>query len=378
MPTTVTPTSDPADDTTPDVSHLDAAKAHSWGNDSPADDKSADPKPNPSDKPADTSFKSGLLKSKAPATDASDSDTQDADLSDIDSLTGPDEKSKSFSGWSELKEKAKEARIEAHATKQELESLRAQLAEKEKTGAVDKVSTERIRELEDQNKQMSERLKTVDLKSHPEFEAQYTIPEKQAIEKAKAVLTNDEIDDVDLDELLSLKGREFNKGLSELTDRMTKLAANRFVAQIDKIVDIRSAAEEATKGASEFLATADKRTAAAQRAAFDKVSAKYDSGLGVLEIPEGASDEDRSSIESYNADLASLTEKAAQSVFSAGSNEAISEMAIKAELGTFLVSHTIPRLEAMAGKTIADRDAKISTLESELKRLTDASPSIDS
>ena len=100
MPTTVTPTSDPADDTTPDVSHLDAAKAHSWGNDSPADDKSADPKPNPSDKPADTSFKSGLLKSKAPATDASDSDTQDADLSDIDSLTGPDEKSKSFSGWS--------------------------------------------------------------------------------------------------------------------------------------------------------------------------------------------------------------------------------------------------------------------------------------
>lgn len=372
MPEPVTP---PADsDDTPDTieSHLDAAKAAGFGEDTPTEPSdnstSDDVKPGDAGDKSDdkkTSVADSVLKK---GDDKPDEKPDEVDTKDIDEIKEND--------WKSLKAITKEERTKAAEASKKIQELETQLEEVKKTSQTDEVSTARIRELEEREKLLSDRLKSTDLRSHPEFEDQFIKPEKEAIARAKAILEGDEVEDVNIDELLSLKGRELNKKLDEVSEGMTRLAGSRFIAAIDAVQEARANANEALKGSEEFLTKANERIAADQRAAFDSAAQKFESGIEIQKIPDDADEATKAALTEYNAAVSGLTDAAAKTAFSATSNEDVADMALKAQLADLTINHVIPRIASIADGEIATRDSRISELEAEVKRLTDASPDI--
>jgi hypothetical protein len=376
MPEPVTPPADSDDNPDTIASHLEAAKAAGFGEDSPVEN---------SDKPASdesTSDKSGdesadkkasvvdsVLKKGADKPDEKlDEKPDEVDTKDIDDVKEND--------WKSLKAITKEERTKASESLKRVQELETQLEEAKKTSQTDEVSTARIRELEEREKLLSDRLKSTDLRSHPEFEEQFIKPEKEAIARAKAILEGDEVEDVDIDELLSLKGREFNKKLDEVSENMTRLAGSRFISAIDAVQEARANADEALKGSEEFLTKANERIAADQRAAFDSAAQKFESGIEIQTIPDDADEATKAALTEYNAAVSGMTDAAAKVAFSATSNEEVADMALKAQLADLTINHVIPRIASIADGEISTRDSRISELEAEVKRLTAASPEI--
>tara|TARA_R110001606_G_scaffold24327_4_gene80609 strand:- start:2955 stop:4142 length:1188 start_codon:yes stop_codon:yes gene_type:complete len=366
----------PDTDATPDPEdHLEAAENIVFDDvkpDAKPDDKKAADK-----KAADVEKKPSVLDSvlKTKAAPADDQ-TEVADTSDLDALEAPDESSKSFSGWKELKEKAKADRAEAFELRQKLSSLEAKASDDATKVKVDDATELRLKELEETNKTLSDRLKSSDIKSHPEFEEKFLKPEKAARERLQKIIEDDELSDVQLDELLSLKGRKFNQELSDISERLTPLARVRFIAQIDAITETRAAAEEALADSDAFTSTANERSGVERKASFDRVSASYEGSILPRTAADDASDEEKASVESWNTSLAGVRETAEKALFGATDNDAISGMAIKAGMSEFMVEHVIPHIGAVADREIATRDTRIGELEGELKRLTDADPAI--
>ena len=365
MPDTVTDTA--TDDSSPEIiaDHLEAARAAF--NSDPEPQTSDDPKPS-EDSKTSNDLKSSIADSFLKKGDDNKSDPKDdvVDVKDIDDVKDND--------WKALKSIAKEERTAKAELSKKVSEYEAQLAELKKTRETDEVSTARIRELEEREKMLSDRLKASDIKSHPEFEEKYLKPAEDALNRAKAILEGDEVEGIDLDELMSLKGREFNRALDGVTDKMSRLAGTRFVAAVDAALEARTSAEEAVKNSDQFLLKANERMASQQRAAFDIAAKQFEAGLEAQQIPEDADDATKSALLQYNDALAGITDAAAKAAFSSTSNEEIAQMALNAELAKFAIEHAIPRIASIADVEIAKRDTRVAELEAEVKRLTEADP----
>lgn len=356
------------------VSHLDAANQFFAAptNAEPAAEPAAKPVPaaEPSAKPAaSVDPLASVLKSAQKAAPAA-VPAEPAPLDDIDKgLQAPPENAKSRAGWDELKKRASEER-----------KIRLELEAKLKTtptSTVDEATKARLAELEQQNKTFSERLKVFDLKNHPEFVAKYVEPANMAKAAMENIAKTDEVD-VNVGEILTMKGKALNAAVSEVMERMTPYARVKFQAALDSYFATQSGAEQALSQADQTLQALRQNGGARSRASFDEVAKNYSEAFLPAATDEKAPDSDKQAVAAYNAALASIGKQAETYAFGQIDERGVADLSHKAALYEFTMNHGIPRIAALYGAELSKASARIAELETQVKALTGASPSVTS
>lgn len=277
-------------------------------------------------------------------------------------------------GWNDLKKRGNDALARAAAAEKRAAELEAKL--KSSNPAADEATRARLQELETQVQTYSERLKVLDLKSHPEFVEKYVKPQSEAKAALVSIAKGDEAE-INVEELLSLKGKKFNQGVSEALEQLTPYARVQFQAALERYIAADLGAQEAQAKADEFLKTAKDKVGSRSRAAFDSVSKGYSEHFIPVTVDEKAGDADKAAAQEYNAALASLQKEAEALAFGQIDEKTAAEMAHEAALYRFTLKHGLPRIGKLYDAALSERDAKIAELEGRVKALTAASPSVD-
>lgn len=310
-----------------------------------------------------------VLKSAQKAAPAA-APAEPAALDEIDKgLQAPPENAKSRAGWDELKKRASEER-----------KIRLELEAKLKTAptsTVDEATKARLAELEQQNKTFSERLKVFDLKNHPEFVAKYVEPANTAKVAMENIAKTDEVD-VNVGEILTMKGKALNAAVSEVMERMTPYARVKFQAALDSYFAAQTGAEQALSQADQTLQALRQNGGARSRASFDEVAKNYSEAFLPAAADEKAPDSDKQAVAAYNAALASIGKQAETYAFGQIDERGVADLSHKAALYEFTMNHGIPRIAALYGAELSKASARIAELETQVKALTGASPSVTS
>ncbi len=351
------------------VSHLDAANQFFAAPTNAEPTAEPAPAAEPAAKPAAPADPlAAVLKSAQKAAPAAPAEP--APIDDIDKgLQAPPENAKSRAGWDELKKRASEER-----------KLRLELEAKLKTAptsTVDEATKARLAELEQQNKTFSERLKVFDLKNHPEFVAKYVEPANTAKAAMENIAKTDEVD-VNVGEILSMKGKALNAAVSEVMERMTPYARVKFQAALDSYFTAQTSAEQAMAQADQTLQTLRQSGGARSRASFDDVAKNYSEAFLPAAVDEKAPDADKQAVADYNAALSSIGKQAETYAFGQIDERGVADLSHKAALYEFTMNHGIPRIAALYGAELSKASVRIAELETQVKALTGASPSVTS
>lgn len=294
-----------------------------------------------------------------------------APLDDIDKgLQAPPDNAKSRAGWDELKKRATEERKLRLELEQKLKATPA-------SNPVDEATKARLAELEAQNKQFSERLKVLDLRAHPEFVAKYVQPAEQAKQAMANIAKGDEAD-VNVDEILSLKGKALNTAVSEAMERMTPYARVKFQAALDGYFAAQAGADEALTKADEALKAMKTTNGAKSRAAFDSVAVAYKDAFLPAQVDEKAADADKTAAAAYNEALTKISAQAENYAFGQIDDKGVADLSHKAALYEFTMSHGIPRIAALYNVELSKSASRIAELETQVKALSAASPQVGS
>lgn len=316
---------------------------------------------------------SKVVKTAAPAK-TEEKPAPDAAAEDIaKGLQAPPENAKSHAGWQELKKKGNEAIARAAAAEKKAAELEAKL--KSNAPAVDDATRSRLQELETQNQKFSERLKVLDLKSHPEFVQKYVEPQNAAKTALVDIAKSDETD-INVEELLSLKGKAFNKGVSDALETLTPYARVKFQAALERYIAADIGAQQALSQADEFLKNAKQSTGARSREAFDKVSANYREHFVTIEVDDKADDATKAAAAEYNTALAAVSKQAEKYAFGQLDEATAADLANKAALYEFTMAKGLPRIGQLFEAEVTKRDNRIAELEKQVKALSSASPQV--
>lgn len=367
MSTETSPTVAPADAGGED--HLAAANEFFAAQQAPAKEPAKEPVKEPAKEVAKEPAKPDPLATVLKAAAKPEAPTAQAEaptLEDIDKgLQAPPDNAKSRAGWDELKKRATEER-----------KLRLELEAKLKTAGspIDEATKARLAELETQNKTFSERLKVLDLKAHPEFHSRYVLPAEQAKLAMANIAKSDEVE-VNLDEVLSLKGKALNKEVSEVMERMTPYARVKFQASLDAYFTAQAGADQALAQADESLKALKTTGGARSRASFDEVAGSYKDAFLPAPVDEKAPDPAASE---YNQALSQIGARAETYAFGSLDDRGAADLAHKAALYEFTMAHGIPRIAALYNAELTRTAARVAELEAQVKGLTAASPQVGS
>lgn len=299
-------------------------------------------------------------------------------LDDIDrDLQPPPETSRSRTGWDELKKRATEHRDARAAAEKRLADLEARLAASPEAAA-DAATRARLGQLEQENKAYAERLKALDLRASPEFAAKYLAPQQAARAALAEIVRQDELPSADLDAIFSLKGKAFNQAVSGILEELTPYARAKFQGQLDTYLQAQLGADTAAAEADEFLRTAREANRARARAAFDQTAHTYREHFLPLDPAAQPDDPARQHAETYNTALAAVTRRAETYAFGALDERTAADLAHKAALYEFTMAHALPRIRHIVDTELASKSARIEQLESRIRALTTASPTVQS
>jgi hypothetical protein len=288
-------------------------------------------------------------------------------------LTPPDEKSKSFTGWKELKTRAQGYAEKAAALERELAALRSG----EGTTPADAAARSRLAELETQNRELSTRLSSADLRSHPEFIARFVAPQQAAATKLAEIARTEEVR-LDVDHLLSLSGRAFNTEVSETLSHLSPYARVKFQSQLDTLLAARLGAERALATADQSIKSLSQAGGARSRGIFDTIGQKYSGAYTPMPLDDTAPDEARAAAAAYNADLAAIAPAAERYAFGAIDETLAAELAHKAALFDFTLARGIPRIGQLYEAELQKLTAQNTALLAQVHSLTAASPTFTS
>lgn len=297
---------------------------------------------------------------------------------DIDrDLQAPPETSRSRTGWDELKKRATEHRDARAAAEKRLADLEARLAASPEAAA-DAATRARLTQLEQENRAYAERLKALDLRASPEFAAKYLAPQQAARAALTEIVRQDEIPTADLDALFALKGKAFNQAVSGILEELTPYARAKFQSQLDTYLQAQLGGDTALAQADEFLRTARESNRARARAAFDATAQTYREHFLPIDATAQPDDPARQQAETYNTALAAVTRRAESYAFGDLDERTAADLAHKAALYEFTMSHALPRIRHIVDTELATKSARIDQLESRIRALTTASPSLQS
>lgn len=286
---------------------------------------------------------------------------------DYDSLKGPDEKSPTRPDWEKMKTAAKSDRARLAELEKQLKE-RAPIAHDEATKA-------RLAQLEQANKEYSERLKLHDLANHPEFVAQYVTPVNKAVDGIKQTLKVEGID-ADVDKLMKLDGKQFSKAVSDLLGDASEFTKTVLFEQFRQAKVADMARAEAVANADSTRSKIQQNFSARSKQVFDEVGKEMSLGLSPAEIGEKATDEEKQLASTYNSGLGAIGKRAEELAFTPPNDRSVAQMAHNAAAFEFLVTQGLPRFERMVATEISSRDAKIASLEKEISDLAGSRPRV--
>jgi hypothetical protein len=288
-------------------------------------------------------------------------------------IADPDPKSKHAEDVKALKKAAIERGQKLSAAEKELADLRAKVDAATKQAPVDDATKARIAELETANKTYSERLRILDVKSHPDFQKQFVVPRDTAISTLKKIVTDEEVLDVNIDQLLSLRGKKLNEAVSSVLEKLTPFSQGAFSAEVRKVLGLEEAAAQTLAQSEEFLKQHQTQSLSRNRAAFDRVSKEFNGFFVPQVVDPKATPEQKVEAEKYNAAIADTAKLAEQLAFGTVDDTTAARMAHESANFRFLTVHALPKLGGM----IVERDARIAELESQLASVTVSKPRVD-
>lgn len=288
---------------------------------------------------------------------------------DIDKFADPDEKSKSYPDWKSLKQVAKEARAERDALRAEVEKMRTQTVPDDAR----KATEARLAELEAQNKAYSERLKLVDIRSHPDFVNEFVTPRENLLKEVTDTLKEYGVE-ADVAQILGADRKTFATKLSELASDLPEFERTNLFANANKFRELGAKASAVVADSSKYVEEKNQKFAAETRATFDAVAATTLSGIKPIAVPEGADDALKADIEVYNTALAGVRKTSEDLAFGRMDAKGVAQMAQEAAMFRFMRATGMPMMQKTLARDLSSRDARIAELEGQLKELQAAGP----
>lgn len=351
-------------------SHLTDAKDIDFGpgpqnNDPKPESEVDDPKPE-SKTESKVSLTKDILGMKDPDTeDGGDEGARESEQDPVDNLPDPPDDAKSAPDWKRLKSIAKERA-------QRISELEAKLASLESGVKADEATLARLKELEEQNTTLSERLKALDFRHHPEYESRFVQPLEEARSEIEELLKAEGVE-ADVDRLMSLTGREYAEEASRLLGELSEFSRLTARDTLHRMLKIRQEAAKAESSMDEFLKEATEKQMARYRETFEKTADEY-AMFAPLKVPEGADPEVAKEIEHYNESLGALRSEAEKYAFSGDTPESRASIAWKAANFDFLLKTGLPRIEKEVSTIVSSLDARVKELEEELATVTKSRP----
>lgn len=256
---------------------------------------------------------------------------------------------KTKTDWKTLKEASKAAKAAAAQATEELKKAREEAAALKMEADRLRAESVDLPKLREQVSAYSEKVKLLDVTSHPEFIEKYVQPEQALRAQVNEEFKTEGVEDT-IESILGKYGLARRKALDAALENMTNLGKQRVVDAVQRLegIDRDKAAAIANADATraQFQQTGEQkrlRMLQEQRGVFDKVATDVIK-LQPLPVPEDA--QARAAAEIYNQSLASLRTKAEKIAFGEMSAEDMARASLKAATADFLMEQAFPRAAA--------------------------------
>lgn len=207
---------------------------------------------------------------------------------------------------------------------------------------------EEVRQLKEQNQQLSDRLRIVDLQSHPEFQKEFEQPRQDLRQQIGEILKEQGVE-ANIDDIVNKEGIEFAKALSEVSEEMPGYFQRRFEASMEKLQDLEGRRKSALEKSGEVMQGLAQKSQQEQQQILDKawqqVSGDNGAILQKMEITDDMTDEERQAAESFNEDLGKIRDESARLAMEPAGAEEVATSAMKARMFDFQSKHVMPQLE---------------------------------
>lgn len=191
-----------------------------------------------------------------------------------------------------------------------------------------------------------DRLAVLDVTSHPDFQKQFSVPKKRALEDAQSLLTDNTVEGApDVVGLLAKPRAEFSKVISELAAKMPVYDQAAFTTSMREAYRLHSEEKGALSRSGELAQQLQAKTAQQQRQAFEATWKEFDGKVKPLPMPENATNEQRAEVQAYNEALAGIKATAEKNAFGRLDERGVADLAAKAAALDFVATRAMPRLE---------------------------------
>jgi hypothetical protein len=314
---------------------------------------------------------------ETPAAEATDTDASQASQEDPYANIKDND-------WKALKAAARnreaEAKKQAAEYQAKLDKAEADLA-KYRTNIPNPEEAEKLRA---ENKAALDRLALLDFQSHPEYRRNFVEPKQKVADQVKMLLTDNQIEGVDIDALVSKPRIEFAKAVSEIEGKMNSFDAGEFRASMRELAKLDQAAKAAVGTHQQMAEGLKQQSEARARQAFESAYSEHKAWSPVpFKIEAGLEPEKAAALEEFNKAASQIRVNAERYAFSPSDEKTSSSIALKAAQFDFYVRHGFPQMAQdykAAKETIAELSAQLKDLQAKRPGAHDATsaPSGDS
>ncbi len=205
-----------------------------------------------------------------------------------------------------------------------------------------------VEKLRSEHKAALDRLAVLDLQSHPDFKRQYSEPKTKALAEVAEILSFSDKGQVDLNGLLGKDRKTFSAEVTKLTEGLNPMDATTVQTALRDAYRVSQDEKVALTKAGELSQNLARQSESQAKQAFEEVSSNLGplgEFLVTLDMPEGATAEERTEIEDYNASVSNMRQNVEKTVFGRTDEKGMAVLGWKAGTLDFLLSKGIPRME---------------------------------
>jgi hypothetical protein len=279
--------------------------------------------------------------------------------------------------WKALKEAARnreaEAKKQAAEYQAKLDKAEADLA-KYRTNIPNPEEAEKLRA---ENKAALDRLALLDFQSHPEYRRNFVEPKQKVAEQVKVLLTDNQIEGVDLEALIAKPRIEFAKAVSEIESRMNSFDAGEFRASMRELAKLDQASKAAVGTHQQMAEGLKQQSESRARQAFEAALHENKAFMPTpFKIEGEIAPEDAFQMEEFNKALGQVRSTAERYAFQPSDEKTSGAIAFKAAQFDFYQKHALPRMAKdyqAAKETIAQMAEQLKQLQAKRPGTHDAS-----
>lgn len=261
-------------------------------------------------------------------------------------------------GWKALKDEL--ARAE-----NDLANHRAQLDTYKKATPAEAAETAKLRA---DYQTAQDRLALIDIQSTEWYSKEFSQPKTKALADAQEVLNWNDVQGVDVAQLLAKPKKEFNAAISEITKGMNSVDASTVINSLRSAHELSSKEKSALSNSGELRQKIEAQTAQQQKAAFEEAysTAGFDVGMFEPNIPEDASEEDKTELRGISDAMRNVKNEAEKLAFGRVNAKDAAKIALKAAFADVHLTKVIPRMHKEWAR-VSERNKELEAENAALK-----------